>query len=75
MILLELGRVEEFVKLLQVISEGGVMKPKPKNRSIVALQMILKTGGHSGKHKNRSYDFKKGRIRKPKHKEDLRAKY
>lgn len=51
------------------------MKTKPKNRSAVALQMILRTGGHSGKHKNRSYDVKKGRIRKPKHKEDLRAKY
>ena len=48
---------------------------KPKQRSQIALQMILRTGGHAGKHKNRAYDVKKGRVRKPKHKEDLRAKY
>lgn len=34
----------------------------------VARQMILRTGSHSGAHKNNEYDLKKGRTRKLKHK-------
>jgi hypothetical protein len=40
----------------------------PKNRSFIALSMILRTGNHAGKHHNREYDTQKGRTRKPKHK-------
>ena len=47
------------------------MKPKkkPKARNIIALQMILRTGNHAGKHKNRNYDVSRGSSRKQKHKE------
>lgn len=48
-------------------------KVKTKNRNHVVLQMLLRTGGHAGKHKNRSHDLKKGRTRKAKHKGDLYA--
>lgn len=44
-------------------------KKKVKNRSIVALGMILKTGGHSGPHHNRKKRVEKdGLDRKAKHK-------
>jgi len=43
-------------------------KKTRKRRSIVALQMILRTGNHTGAHKNRTADIRKGRCRKVKHK-------
>ena len=38
-----------------------------KNRNFAALGLILKTGGHSGKHANKNYSLIKGRSRKNKH--------
>lgn len=39
-----------------------------KKRSLIARQMVLRTGGHAGSHHNRDYDVKKGKSRKAKHK-------
>jgi len=38
-----------------------------KRRSFVAQAMILRTGGHAGKHHNRTADLRKGSSRKFKH--------
>jgi hypothetical protein len=43
---------------------------KIKERSPVALEMILRTGNHAGKHHNRDWDVVKGKSRKQKHKKN-----
>jgi len=48
-------------------------KKKPKARNIIALQMILRSGNHAGKHKNRNHDLARGSSRKQKHRESYAA--
>lgn len=48
---------------------GSILsKQNNKQRSHVAYQMVLRTGGHAGTHHNRDYDVVKGKSRKAKHK-------
>ena len=43
---------------------------QPKERSLIALGMILRTGNHAGKHHNRDWDVEKGKSRKQKHRKN-----
>lgn len=47
-------------------------KKVPKRRSVIAEQMILRTGNHAGPHLNRKHTLRKGATRKQKHKGQLR---
>ena len=47
------------------------MKDKIKKRNMFAFHLAVRSGSGQGKHSNRSYDIKKGRSRKAKHKKHL----